>query len=79
MRLPNKLFSYEESTLANLPVVLTELEDGPLPVLELLERVRPTIGDAAEFLDTMICLYALGAVELTDERQVISHAGTAMV
>lgn len=47
--------------------------------MELLERVRSTIGDADEFLDTMVCLYALGAVELTDERQVISHAGTAMV
>lgn len=79
MRLPNKLFSYGESTLANLPVVLAELEDGPLPVLELLERVRSAIGDADEFLDTMVCLHALGAIELTDERQVISHAGTAMV
>lgn len=79
MKLPNKLFSFEESTLANLPVVLGPLESGPMAVLDLFRSVDNTLGGPDEFLDTMICLYALGAVEITDERQVVAHVGPTMV
>ncbi|CAB0526172.1 hypothetical protein CIP107503_02126 [Corynebacterium diphtheriae] len=79
MRLPNKLFSFEESTLANLPVILEQLKSHPLGILELFRSVESTLGGPDEFLDTMMCLYALGAVEITDERQVIAHVGPAVV
>ncbi|ETJ98397.1 ABC-three component system middle component 7 [Propionimicrobium sp. BV2F7] len=79
MRLPNKLFSFEESTLANLPVILQLLESGPMPVLDLYHGVEASFGGVDEFLDTMECLYALGAVEINDERQVIAHVGPTVV
>ncbi|MDK7699097.1 ABC-three component system middle component 7 [Cutibacterium avidum] len=79
MRLPNKLFSFEESTLANLPVILEPLESGPMAVLDLYRSVETALGGPDEFLDTMMCLYALGAVEITDERQVIAHVGPTVV
>ena len=79
MRLPNKLFPFEETTLANLSIILTQLESGPTPVIELFRKVEGRLGGSDEFLDTMLCLYALGAVELDDERQVISNANPTMV
>ena len=35
MQLPNKLYSYKNSTLALVPAVLKELKGGPLPVIDL--------------------------------------------
>lgn len=40
MQLPNKLYSYKNSTLALVPVVLKELKGGPLPVIDLYKKVR---------------------------------------
>ena len=39
MLLPNKLYSYNESTLSKFPVVLKELRKEPLSVHELYRRV----------------------------------------
>lgn len=50
-----------------------------MAVLFLYRRVETALGGPDEFLDTMMCLYALGAVEITDERQVIAHAGPTVV
>ena len=37
MQLPNKLYSYKNSTLAVIPKVLSEIKDGPVPVFELYD------------------------------------------
>lgn len=70
MQFPNKLYSYKKSTLALLPIVLCELENGPLAVVDLYQRVRPSLSDATDFLSVMDCLYALMAVDITDEGEV---------
>jgi hypothetical protein len=70
MQFPNKLYSYKKSTLALIPSVLCEIESGPIAVLELYQRVRPSLCDATDFLSVMDCLYALRAVDISDEGEV---------
>lgn len=72
MQLPNKLYSYRNSTLALIPTVLTELSSGPKPVKDLFLLIRPHLTDATDFLSVMDCLYALRAVDINDEGEVYS-------
>lgn len=67
MQLPNKLYSYKNSTLALIPVVLNELKAAPLPAAVLFNKVKSSLNDATDFLSVMDCLYALRAVDIDDE------------
>ena len=57
MQLPNKLYSYRNSTLALVPLVLRELQDGPLPVVTLFLRVKPGLKEATDFLSVALFLF----------------------
>ncbi len=70
MQFPNKLYSYKNSTLALIPMVLKEIKDNPVPVKELYDRVRPSLNDATDFISVMDCLYALRAADLNDDGEV---------
>ena len=72
MQLPNKLYSYKASTLNLVPKVLTELKNGPIEVKDLFLVMRPSLPDATDFLSVMDCLYALRAVEISEEGEVYS-------
>lgn len=50
MQLPNKLYSYKNSTLALIPKVLSEIKDSPVPLLELYDKLKPELNDATDFL-----------------------------
>lgn len=70
MQLPNKLYSYKNSTLSLIPVVLTEIKESPLSVKDLYERVKPYLSDATDFVSVMDCLYALRAADINDNGKV---------
>lgn len=70
MQLPNKLYSYKNSTLALLPVVINEIKGQPILASELYRRVKPALKDATDFLSVMDCLYALQMVDITEEGEV---------
>lgn len=70
MQLPNKLYSYKNSTLALIPEVLNELKDGSKSVRELYILTRPRLSEATDFLAVMDCLYALRAIDMSDEGEV---------
>ena len=70
MQLPNKLYSYNDSTFFLLPKAMKELSDGALHVTELYRRLRPYLADATDFLSAMDCLYAIRAVDLNDEGEL---------
>lgn len=70
MQLPNKLYSYKNSTLALIPKVLSEIKDGPVPVFELYDKLKPELNDATDFLSVMDCLYALRTADINDEGKV---------
>ena len=71
MQLPNKLYSYKNSTLALIPVVLNEIKREPLSVNDLYHGVKPLLKDSTDFLSVMDCLYALRATDINDEGKVI--------
>lgn len=70
MQLPNKLYSYKNSTLALIPLVLNELKVSPLPVGVLFGNVKSSLNDVTDFLSVMDCLYALRAVDINDDGEV---------
>lgn len=70
MQLPNKLYSYKNSTLALIPKVLSEIKGGPVPVFELYDKLKPELNDVTDFLSVMDCLYALWAADINDEGKV---------
>ena len=70
MQLPNKLYSYKNSTLALMPVVLNEIKQNPRPVESLYIRLRSILKDPTDFMSVMDCLYALRAVDINDEGEV---------
>jgi hypothetical protein len=70
MQLPNKLYSYKNSTLALMPVVLNEIKQNPIPVESLYIRLRSILKDPTDFMSVMDCLYALRAVDINDEGEV---------
>ncbi len=70
MQLPNKLYSYKESTFALIPKVMKELEKGAMPAGDLFMKMRSELRDATDFLSVMDCLYALQAVDINDEGEV---------
>ena len=70
MQLPNKLYSYKNSTLALIPKVLKEIGDNNILVSELYQRMRQELSDPTDFISVMDCLYALRAVDLNEEGEV---------
>lgn len=70
MQLPNKLYSYKNSTLALIPKVLSEIKDTPVPVFELYDILKPELNDATDFLSVMDCLYALRVADINNEGEV---------
>lgn len=66
MLLPNKLFSYNESVLSQLPLILREL-DQPKTPNELLVNLGNSMKSPLELLDALDCLYALKEIDLNEE------------
>lgn len=73
MLLPNKLFSYKESTLAKFPVLIKCLSNRPYSVEELYTINKNIFLDIEDYTETLCCLYALRKIELDEERGVIVY------
>ncbi|WP_284940357.1 ABC-three component system middle component 7 [Bifidobacterium catenulatum] len=73
MRLPNKLYSYEESTLSKFPIVLRALRDSDSGVTELYERIKKSVPDVSEYMETLDSLYALGKIDIDDKEAVLRY------
>ena len=71
MQLPNKLYSYANSTLALIPIVLRKIENGFIDVLDLYQEVRLHLSDPTDFISVMDCLYALRAIDFNEDGEVV--------
>lgn len=65
MLLPNKLFSYNDSVLSKLPVILINLTT-PLSPKQLYYVINANLTPI-EFIEALDCLYALGKINITEE------------
>lgn len=72
MQLPNKLYSYKDSNLAIIPIVLNALQNRPTMVKDLYWSIKPSLSDATDFLSVMDCLYALHAIDINEKGEVYS-------
>ncbi len=68
MQLPNKLFSYDESLLPNLVIVLRHLQDKPMSVSALYKQVRTLIPEVHDFIEVLDSLYALRKIDYDDKQ-----------
>ena len=73
MRLPNKIFSYNESSISKYPVVLTALQRSPLPIRELYEKTRRQWDGIGTFMEALDCLFALGKIKLDDNEEKLFY------
>jgi hypothetical protein len=68
MKLPNKLYNYQESTISKFPIILNALDKGRhLTISDLYVSVLNKFQDTSEFLDALECLYVLGKIEYSFE------------
>lgn len=73
MLLPNKLYSYNESILSKLPVVLRLLKRRPMSVHELYQEGGRSFDSVSEYIDALDCLYALHKIEYDDLEGVLRY------
>ncbi|HHJ7784027.1 TPA: ABC-three component system middle component 7, partial [Streptococcus pyogenes] len=55
MQLPNKLYSYQKSTLAYLPRVLNEIKSRNSNVKDIFHAISEELDDPTDFLSIMDC------------------------
>ncbi|MNO25483.1 hypothetical protein D3C76_153200 [compost metagenome] len=72
MKFPNKLYTYNDSVISKLPVILKQIENNKeLSLSDLYYSVNSKFQNITEFLDALDCLYTLGKIEYSfDSRRV---------
>ena len=73
MRLPSKVTPFRASVLATFPLLLKEISAGDIGVMGLFNKVKSEIGDTADFLESLECLFALKKIELTGQPEVLHY------
>ena len=76
MKMPSKVTDYRESTLANLPKILKELNRRALTPQQLFKTTRRNFDDVGEFVESLDCLFILGKIYLDEETGVIHGVKT---
>ena len=69
MLLPSKLFSFEQSSLALIAPIMRKLRGGPQDPALLARELDLSTEQLSHALG---CLYALNAIDLTDEGKVVA-------
>lgn len=73
MLMPNKLFTYEDSVMSKLPVVIKELQKEPVTVKELYRKTGKSMENVNEFIDVLDCLYILNRIRYDEEKGVLVY------
>lgn len=73
MILPSKLFSYNQSILPQMLLISKTLKTGDQGVKDLFENLQGQFEGVDEFLEALDCLYALGRVELMQDRRTLHY------
>lgn len=76
MLLPNKLFTYQESSLSKFPIILRSLEESARSAKDLYTLHKSLFFDIEEYTETLCCLYALRKIDI-DEKGVIFYVEDA--
>lgn len=74
MKLPNKVTSYQESTLNNFLPILNLLNKSDMSIYELYEKTEYQYTSLTEYIDVLDCLFALNRIEYLDDKGVMHYA-----
>lgn len=73
IRLPNKLYRFNESVLADFVTILKALSDEPISVLELQRTLAQELH-TEDLIDALTLLLTLGTLDLDASEGVIRRA-----
>lgn len=73
MKLPNKIISYEESSLSKYASVLSVVNQGPIKVLDLYRKLGAIFSSIDEFIEVLDGLYALRAIEYDKKEEALVY------
>lgn len=73
IRLPNKLYRFDETILADFVTILRSLDGDATRVADLHERLKPAMA-TEDILDALTLLLTLGTLRLDTDSGVIVHA-----
>jgi len=73
MKLPSKTTPYSNSVISLFPRILKSLQKTDLPVSELYRQCSDR--DYGDFISALDCLYALGRLEIDEERRLLHYVG----
>ena len=73
MKLPNKLFTVDESCIGKFPLILEIVQQEKIPVFELYERVKLHFLSVSDFIETLDALFYLGKIKFYDDSEVLTY------
>lgn len=75
MKLPNKLFTYKESTISKFPIILNELiEIEFITIYQLYVNVSSKFDNISEFIESLECLFILGKIDYDFKLRRVRYA-----
>lgn len=74
MIIPNKFIPLDKSIIGKMGCLLID-EHDEIPVSELMTLKKKHFSDIGEFILALDVLYALGKIELDDDRKVVKYVG----
>lgn len=73
IRLPNKLYRFNETVLADFVTILKTLGTEPVPVLDLQRRLADKLH-TEDLIEALTLLLTLGVLDLDANEGVVSRA-----
>ncbi len=70
MPLPDKLFSYEQSILSKMPIVLEIVEKESVNTIELFAKTKSSFESIIEFIETLDALFALKRIKINEAWEI---------
>lgn len=66
MRFPSKVTSFNDSIISKFPVVIKELRKLDATPNNLYRAIKTKVKDVSEFIEILICLFALQEIEFIE-------------
>lgn len=73
IRLPNKLYRFNETVLADFVTIMRCLDTAPMSVADLHDRLEGQLA-TEDMIDTLTLLLTLGTLSLDTDQGVIARA-----
>lgn len=70
MKLPNKIYSYSESTMSKFIPIIGQLENRDESVTSLYQKIKKNFNDIEDYIDTLDCLFALNKIILSEKEEL---------